>query len=527
MAGRRGIRFIGLTVALLCVLLPAAGAHAATFDVTNANDSGQGSLRQAILDANAAEGADDIDATGVTGAIDLQSALPSLSDPVDIVGPGADQLTVRRDTGGEYPIFYIGSGHDDVTTISGLTIANGSVSGSGGGISVSTAILTVQDVVIADNHADGDGGGISVEHGEAEIISSEVSNNSAGGRGGGITSGFAALARIDKTTVSGNVAAGGGGGVYVDQAVRITDSTLSGNAATGTSADGGGLLLHDIAQVSNSTITENTATGDGGGISSRPGEVFPITSSTVARNAANRGSNLFEEEDGIALTSTILAEPLGGDNCARSREDVPPVGSRGYNLADDNSCLLNHATDQSGVDALLWPLADNGGPTETMLPALASPAIDHGLTGELTTDQRGLTRPHDLLGVPNPAGGDGADVGAIELQEGEHVPSPPRPAEPDTTAPDTKFTIRPKRKIKSDGGSVEVRFGFYGVDDVSRGADLDFQCRLDRKPLEPCVSPVDRRVTIGRHTFRVWAIDEAGNTDPTPARYRFKVKRAN
>jgi hypothetical protein len=523
MAGRQGIRFIGLAVALLCVLLPAA-AHATTFDVTNTNDSGQGSLRQAILDANVADGVDDIDATGVTGTIDLQSALPSLAEAVDITGPGADQLTVRRDAGGEYPIFDIGGGHDDVTTISGVTIANGSVTGSGGGIFVSTAILTVQDVVIADNHADGDGGGIYVENGVAEIISSEVRDNSAGGLGGGVSAGFIGLARIDKTTVSGNAAARGGGGVYVDQAVTITDSTLSGNAATGTSADGGGLLMHDIAQVSNSTITENTATGDGGGISSRPGEVFPITSSTVARNAANRGSNLFEEEDGIALTSTILAEPLGGDNCARSREDLPPVGSRGYNLADDNSCELSDATDQQGIDPALGPLADNGGPTETVLPAFASPAIDHGISSGLTTDQRGRPRPQDLLGVPNAAGGDGADIGAVELQPRELMP--PQPGI-DRKAPNTKLTIRPKKKIISEGGPVEVRFGFSGVDDVSPASELSFECKLDRRLRQPCISPVDYGATIGRHTFRVWAIDEAGNADPSPARYRFKVKRAN
>jgi hypothetical protein len=57
----------------VCVLLPAAAAQAATFEVTNTADSGDGSLRQAILDANAAEGADDIDATGVSGTIDCRA----------------------------------------------------------------------------------------------------------------------------------------------------------------------------------------------------------------------------------------------------------------------------------------------------------------------------------------------------------------------------------------------------------------------------------------------------------------------
>jgi hypothetical protein len=626
MAGRRGIRFIGLAVGLLCALLPAAGAQAATFDVTNTNDSGDGSLRQAILDANAADGPDDIDATGVTGTIDLQSALPQLSEAVDITGPGADQLTVRRDTGGDYRIFDIAQAV--ASTISGLTIANGSVSGDGGGIR-NAGTVTITDSVITGNEAEGTGGGVygsgdayielfdsevtdneagfggglycegseqeppgdlvarrstisgntagggggvacpatieqstvvgnSATHGggggfaaylwlevhdsliagntaaqngggvasavaDVFIISSEVRNNSAGHRGGGIEAGFVAGAHIEQTTVRGNTAARGGGGVYVDQGVRIIDSTISGNAATGTSANGGGLLMQDIGRVSNSTITQNTATGGGGGISARPGETFPITNSTIARNRANRGSNFFGEEDVTQLTGTILADPLGGDNCAASREDFLPVQSRGYNLADDDSCSLDDPTDQQGVDALLWPLADNGGPTQTMIPASASPAIDQGLAGALTTDQRGFNRPQDL-DIPNPPGGDGADVGAVELQDGEFVPTPPGP---DVTPPQTKFTIRPKGKIRTDDGPVEVRFGFYGQDDVSPRAELSFECQLDRKPVVPCSSPVDLTVGIGRHTFKVWATDEAGNTDPTPARYRFKVKRAN
>jgi large repetitive protein len=72
-----------------------------------------------------------------------------------------------------------------------------------------------------------------------------------------------------------------------------------------------------------------------------------------------------------------------------------------------------------------------------------------------------------------------------------------------------------------------VRFGFSGVDDISPASELTFECKLDRRLRRPCVSPVDQSVAIGRHTFRVWAIDEAGNTDPSPARYGFKVKREN
>src|SRR5881392_1560929 len=71
----------------------------ATFTVTNTASSGAGSLRQAILDANAASGADTIifSLPGGPQIISLQSALPAVIDPLTILGPGAANLTVRRD----------------------------------------------------------------------------------------------------------------------------------------------------------------------------------------------------------------------------------------------------------------------------------------------------------------------------------------------------------------------------------------------------------------------------------------------
>src|SRR5262252_8501470 len=103
-------------------------ARAAAFNVTNTNDSGTGSLRQAILDANSTPGADTINFS-VTGTILLESVLPNLADDVTISGPGANALTVQRDSAASaFRIFTINSGK--TVTISGLTIMNGSAIGS-------------------------------------------------------------------------------------------------------------------------------------------------------------------------------------------------------------------------------------------------------------------------------------------------------------------------------------------------------------------------------------------------------------
>ena len=77
------------TLATLALLVIGAGAHAATFTVTNTNDAGPGSLRQAILDANALAGADTI-AFNIPGtgphSIQVLSSLPGVTGPVTIDG---------------------------------------------------------------------------------------------------------------------------------------------------------------------------------------------------------------------------------------------------------------------------------------------------------------------------------------------------------------------------------------------------------------------------------------------------------
>ena len=124
-----------------------------TLTVTNTNDSGVGSLRAAIAAANQHPGPDTIDfAPAVTGTIALASPLPDLTTNIDIQGPGANLLTVRRDTGGDYRIFTVASGA--TVSISGLTISNGQDSG------ISNAgTLTLSNATIRDNSA-GEGGGL-------------------------------------------------------------------------------------------------------------------------------------------------------------------------------------------------------------------------------------------------------------------------------------------------------------------------------------------------------------------------------
>lgn len=109
---------LALVVIGVMVLLPLQAA-AATFTVSNLNNSGAASLRQAIQDANAASGPDTITfAAGVMGTIELTSPLPFITGTVTITGPGAGVLTV--DVNGTGTGF--GSAAGTTVTISGFTV---------------------------------------------------------------------------------------------------------------------------------------------------------------------------------------------------------------------------------------------------------------------------------------------------------------------------------------------------------------------------------------------------------------------
>src|SRR6185436_2795638 len=107
---RRKRRKTAVTLGAALATVPVIpAAQAATFTVSNLDDSGPGSLRQAILDANGAAGADVVEfQAGLTGAIVLSSGQIFITDSVDIQGPGAADLAV---TGlGDSRLFYLYNG---------------------------------------------------------------------------------------------------------------------------------------------------------------------------------------------------------------------------------------------------------------------------------------------------------------------------------------------------------------------------------------------------------------------------------
>jgi hypothetical protein len=128
------------------------------------------------------------------------------------------------------------------------------------------------------------------------------------------------------------------------------------------------------------------------------------------------------------------------------------------------------------------------------------------------------------IGDPTPIECERVSEGAAEeFKELELLSEPPPPLPPppaDTTPPRTRITARPPKLIRTRRSKRRVVFRF-----ASSERDSRFRCKLDRKPYRACASPRAYTVALGKHRFRIVAIDASGNADPTPASFAFRVRR--
>jgi hypothetical protein len=160
------VRCAAIAVVLLgAVAIP---ARATTISVTNTNDSGPGSLRQALAIAH---DGDTIDATGVSGIITLTSGQLLVGKSVTINGAGADVLAV--DGNATSPVFQITL--VGTVTISALTIRN--AQGTEGGGIFNDATLTIVNSTITGNAATEGGGAFNAE--TLNIVNCTFSGNTA------------------------------------------------------------------------------------------------------------------------------------------------------------------------------------------------------------------------------------------------------------------------------------------------------------------------------------------------------------
>jgi len=338
----------------------------AAITVTNLNDSGPGSLRQAIADVAPGDSIN----FAVTGTITLTSGQLEVNTSTTILGPGPAKLAV--DGNGVNTVFVIMPGN--TVEIVSLTITNGFADAgtrNGGAIVNNFSTLTVSNCTITGNSAYAAGGGIY--------------NNA-------YQSGSATLS-VFATTFSGNSA--------------VSGAQYGGGAIFNQSYGGSGMLT-----VSDCTFSDNTGFG-GGGIYNWAGTVT-IASSTFSGNAASTSGNAILNSGGtVQIKSTILAASDPSETIANYGGVITSLG---YNLSsDDGAGFLTARDDQIMTDPKLAPLADNGGPTWTHALLPGSPAVDQGSSSGLATDQRGYPRIFKILPAYLEAD-DGSDIGAYELQ---------------------------------------------------------------------------------------------------------------
>lgn len=356
----------------------AVPAQAATFAVVNLNDTGPGSFRQAITDANATAGPDEITfASGLSGVIALSSGGVLLTDDITITGPGASLLTIFGD--GATSVITVASSIDVV--ISGITISGGGGAGAdSGGVYVNAggADVTIRHATLSNNDASY-GGGASLYSGRLHIEDSRITGNTANNGGGIATAVTTTLSRVE---ISDNTARLTGGGVFLNS----------------------GSLL-----VENSTISGNTALTGGGIYRLRSAAALTLTSSTLVGNVSTDSSAGGMSGAGLTtLNGSIAAGNPNGDVSGTIDAAWSLISdTTGASVTDLGGSLL-------GVDPLLEPLADNGGPTRAHLPRASSPVIDAGdpaITDPALVDQRGVRRV-----TPSIAGGpERIDIGAVEL----------------------------------------------------------------------------------------------------------------
>jgi len=554
------VLFAILSIAALSVVgarefrLASAGPPPPLVVTTNA-DTNDGtcdadcSLREAIIAANANPGVDTITVpadtytfTIVGGKEDL-AATGDLDITDDLTINGADAATTAIDAATLDRVFHVDPGESGITVnISDLTITGGKPPGNGGGILNSGAVLTVEDSVITGNDA-GAGSGASgggIRNAGASILvvnNTEISDNvvtASTGDGGGVTNDDTAVATINDSVIVRN-SASQGGGVHTTHgaATIINNSVIADNEAF----NGGGIYQAPPAagnsiDIANTTISGNSATNTGGGIFKLGDGTINLNNVTVTNNTADSdsadggdGGGIANAEDsGINLKNTIVA---GNFDSTSDPDCLGTLTSQGYNLIEVVSpgCTIGGDTTGNviGVDPLLMPLSDNGGPSETHAIPAGSAAVDAGNPtnpgsgGDAceAADQRGVSRPLD---------GDTdtvalCDIGAFEAP-GDPPTATPAPTATPVSTPTPSATPSPTTTPTPTANAL------WGDNDCDIDADavdglkgLQHIAAIGFTQNEPCPDlGSDQEITTAGFGLKTWGdVDCDGDVDAVDA----------
>jgi hypothetical protein len=418
-------------LAAAIALLISGSTHAATFTVINTNDNNVGGLREAISNANNANGADTIvfDSSIISQTIVLTGGEITISDELTITGPApGDARGIAIDGNHSSRIFRVPNGIP--LTLENLTLTSGAEVGinNPGGAIQSFGSLTLNDTIVTGNKTMGiASGGGGLFGGDITLNRSTVSGNLTNGsdsHGGGLSGGDIT---INQSTVSGNLTNGSGsrGGGLTGTNITINQSTISNNIVSGNRSNGGGVAASGRVILNQSTISGNSASADGGGVFNNYGSVR-LDHSTVTGNSSGSGAGgvYAAHRASITIVTSITIENsvlAGNDGPHGNVSGIAVLLVRNSVFGDLESELnTNISNFNSNINISnvfsnapdLGVLKNNGGPTQTHLPNVGSPTLDAG-DNALNTDsfdQRGRGFSRIVNGK--------VDIGAVERQQG-------------------------------------------------------------------------------------------------------------
>ena len=329
-------RLLGTYGLLGLLLLSQPAVMAATFVVINNNESGAGSFRRAVTDANNNPGADTIVFGSITGTININTTI-SVTDDLTITGPGADVLTLNSTVTTNTDAMFLQSGSNSnlSLTVSDLRFQQDPVSTRRLIRARNEGIITLRNVRLQGNGnaiQDASGGAIAAVDTEVLIQSSVIENFNTEFRGGAVFmqslgTGETADLTIDDSLFSNNVTSGTslsfsrhGGAIASERSNRISakitirNSSFISNSTlpAGRIAHGGAIYAEDDIDIDHGYFLQNTSTDSGGAIylGSNRRATLSIRNSFLTENTTSNvgaGGAVYVDNDDLVIVNSTFS----------------------------------------------------------------------------------------------------------------------------------------------------------------------------------------------------------------------------